>query len=144
MNLKWHKLNGVLYFCLFLWFHMTCEISLYSDKMRLIHSTAKGQCPWSEPIEGWSAAAYSVALHSWSYGWFSLVYLLCPRPVEASIKLSPKMTMWQDSLQTFFCPCNTQISTPILFCHIFSTVEASWISVMQRTLYLLMHSPVMR
>lgn len=108
------------------------DISLYSVKMRLIHSLAKGQWPWSEPIEGQSAAA----LHPSPYCWFSLIYLLCPCPMEASLYIQRRQcemtaTNCKKKKTIFFCLSHTN---PVVFCPIFSAVETTWISVRQRTL----------
>lgn len=146
-------MNGLLYYCLFLWFPMTCDISVCLVKMRVIHSTEKAQRPWSEPTEGRSAAAISIASCPSPCCWFALVSFLCPSPVEASIKSLQRgqcdMTSTncnKTMLFVFFFPkisypshiqSNTKLYTYTVLAHVVSST-----SERQRTLFTDTHSSV--
>lgn len=109
------------------------DISLYSVKMRLIHSTAKGQWPWSEPIEGQSAAA----LRPSPYCWFSLIYLLCPCPVEASLNHQRRQCD-MTATNNIFCLSHTNLYTCTVLSHIFSSRNDMNFCEAENT-YLLIH-----
>ncbi len=75
------------------------------DEMSMNHSTKRlslQQRPWSDRIDGWSAAAHTELPHVLLLAlspscWFSSVCLLCPSPKEASIKSPLKMRTGLDS-----------------------------------------------